>query len=118
MCGMAGVAERISSPDARARIERMTTVLAHRGPDDSGVWSEGAVSLGSRRLAVIDLSHSGHQPMMSADGRYVLAFNGEIYNYLELRQELGGSFRTETDTEVLLRALARWGEDALHRLNG
>ncbi len=94
----------------------------HRGPDAEGVYSDpaGMCMLGHNRLSIIDLSEAGRQPMKSADGRYVIVLNGEIYNYVELRRELesGYTFRTQTDTEVLLAAYAKWGEDCLHRLLG
>jgi len=103
---------------------RMAATLAHRGPDDSGNWAdpEGRVGLGSQRLAIIDLSPLGHQPMSSADGRYTVAYNGEAYNFVALRDELvaaGCSFRGHSDTEVLLAALSLWGvADAIPRLWG
>jgi asparagine synthase (glutamine-hydrolysing) len=100
----------------------MTATLRHRGPDDEGVWAEAGVGLGSRRLAVVDLTEEGHQPMTSASGRYVLAFNGEIYNHLDLRRELearGHRFRGRSDTEVFLEAVERRGiRGALERSNG
>jgi asparagine synthase (glutamine-hydrolysing) len=103
----------------------MLASQVHRGPDDEGVWAEtvcGAqVGLGVSRLSIIDLSAAGHQPMVSACGRYVLAFNGEVYNYVELREELraaGCQFRSHSDTEVVLEALRAWGPDALARFNG
>ncbi len=99
----------------------MTKAIAHRGPDGEGLWIEGAVGLGHRRLAIIDLSAAGRQPMHTEDGRYVLSYNGEIYNFRELRVELeakGFRFRSRTDTEVLLYSLAAWGLAALDRLNG
>ena len=99
----------------------MTDAIAHRGPDGEGQWIEGAVGLGHRRLAIIDLSPAGHQPMISADHRYVISYNGEIYNFRELRTELeaaGFWFRSRTDTEVVLHALAHWGAEALLRFNG
>ncbi len=106
----------------------MLESIEHRGRDDEGVWtseviddSGSRVSFGHRRLAIIDTSSAGHQPMISADGRYVITFGGEIYNYRELREELkskGHQFRTETDTEVLLAAFAEWGTNCLLRLNG
>ena len=98
----------------------MCDVLAHRGPDGSGVWTTRGVGLGHRRLSIIDLEGSS-QPMHSADGRAVIVFNGEIYNYRELRAELksgGAQFRTEGDTETILAAWQRWGPDCLSRLNG
>ncbi|MGI9168225.1 MAG: asparagine synthetase B family protein, partial [Pyrinomonadaceae bacterium] len=106
----------------------MLQTIEHRGRNDEGIWTSQAIDetgrrvcLGHRRLAIIDTSTAGHQPMLSADGRYAITFNGEIYNYRELREELkprGYEFRTNTDTEVLLAAFAEWGADCLHRLNG
>lgn len=100
-------------------VEKMNTVTGHRGPDGTGVWS-GAVTLGHNRLAIIDLSENAAQPMASADERYVLSFNGEIYNYRELRKELEGryAFRTDSDTEVVLAGYAVWGRNVFTRLNG
>jgi asparagine synthase (glutamine-hydrolysing) len=128
MCGFAGLLSSGPRPrsleERRAVAERMAATLVHRGPDDSGVWvdAEGGVGLAHRRLSIIDLSETGHQPMASPCGRWVLVYNGEIYNFQELRPELeaGGSvFRGHSDTEVLLAALAGWGiERALQRING
>jgi len=98
----------------------MVAQLRHRGPDESGIWSDEAVTLGHTRLSIIDLS-TGQQPMLSADGRYAITFNGEIFNYVELREELrraGRTFRTNSDTEVLLEAFAHWGQACVERLNG
>lgn len=122
MCGIAGKLLF----DAGARVDpvvltRMTDAIRHRGPDDGGVWTEGPVGLGSRRLAVIDLSPRGHQPMASADGSLQVVFNGEIYNFRELRAELerdGWPFRSDTDTEVLLAAYATHGPAMVSRLRG
>jgi asparagine synthase (glutamine-hydrolysing) len=102
-------------------LQRMTDAVAHRGPDGEGHWIEGPIGLGHRRLSIIDLSAAGHQPMRTADGRYVISFNGEIYNFRELRIELeakGCRFHSRTDTEVLLSAFAQWGPGALNKLNG
>ena len=126
MCGVVGLwtTRRRSAEEAADRVRAMSATLAHRGPDDSGVWVDpsGGVVLGHRRLSIIDLSSAGHQPMISACGRYALSFNGEIYHYRELRQELapqGIHWRTRTDSEVLLEAVAHWGIDkALDRFNG
>lgn len=99
----------------------MSAQIAHRGPDDDGLWSDPGVVLAHRRLSIIDLSAAGHQPMVCDCGRYAVTYNGEIYNYVELRRELedqGEVFRTESDTEVLLTAFRRWGEDAVSRFNG
>jgi len=121
MCGIAGIiAQTRGRPVDTALVGRMTDALAHRGPDASGVWSAPGIALGHRRLAIIDLAGS-EQPMVSADGRLVITFNGEIYNYRELRRELQGegfTFRTSGDTEVILAAYARWGTGCLDRLDG
>jgi asparagine synthase (glutamine-hydrolysing) len=96
----------------------MTGLMARRGPDDAGYWSDAHCALGFRRLAILDLSPAGHQPMLTSDGRHVLVFNGEIYNFRELRGELesaGVTFRSTGDTEVALHALALWGREALGR---
>jgi asparagine synthase (glutamine-hydrolysing) len=121
MCGIAGYINLDKSPVSPAIIKTMTDAIAHRGPDGEGLWSENNVGLGHRRLAIIDLSPAGHQPMVSSDNRLVLSYNGEIYNYQELRAELeacGYQFRSRTDTEVVLNALAEWGVSALDRFNG
>ena len=124
MCGIAG----LISVNPERSIGAMLEAIEHRGRDDEGVWSspspdgEGRrACLGHRRLSIIDTSEAGHEPMLSADGRFVLTFNGEIYNYRELRRELearGREFRTDCDAEVLLAAFAEWGEGCLARLNG
>lgn len=121
MCGIAGLIHLNGDAVSPVVLKRMTDAIAHRGPDGEGQWIEGNVGLGHRRLAIIDLSPLGHQPMISADHRYALAYNGEIYNYRELRAELeaaGYWFRSKTDSEVVLCALAHWGVDALLRFNG
>jgi asparagine synthase (glutamine-hydrolysing) len=124
MCGIAGLV----GLDPDARIGAMLQTIEHRGRDDEGVWTSPAIDeqsrrvcFGHRRLSIIDTSSAGHQPMLSADGRFVLILNGEIYNYRELREQLaakGHNFRTQSDTEVLLAAWAEWGEECLPRLNG
>jgi asparagine synthase (glutamine-hydrolysing) len=121
MCGITGVINLNGDAVSPVILKRMTDAIAHRGPDGEGHWIEGNVGLGHRRLAIIDLSPLGHQPMISSDHRYVLSYNGEIYNYRELRTELeaaGYWFRSQTDSEVVLYALAHWGRDALLRFNG
>lgn len=126
MCGIAGVvfgdAARGAVP-AAAAAAAMASTLSHRGPDDAGAWesADGRVGLAHRRLSIIDLSPLGHNPMSGEDGRLWITFNGEIYNFLELRRELEASgyrFRSHTDTEVILGAYARWGTDCVDRLVG
>ena len=121
MCGIAGIFHvRTAKPVDPARVRAMTDVLAHRGPDGSGIWTEAGVGLGHRRLAIIDLA-SGDQPMASADGQLVVVFNGEIYNFQALRAELeqgGAIFRTNSDTEVILHGWRQWGQDCVKRFNG
>ncbi|QIQ85962.1 XrtA/PEP-CTERM system amidotransferase [Erythrobacter sp.] len=121
MCGIAGIFHaETPKPVDPARVERMCEALVHRGPDGAGVWTAPGVGLGHRRLSVIDLEGSP-QPMHSTDGRCVIVFNGEIYNFRQLRRELeaaGARFRTSGDTEVILAAYQRWGLDCLERLDG
>lgn len=121
MCGIAGIFHaETPKPVDPARVERMCDALAHRGPDGAGVWTDHGVGLGHRRLSIIDVAGSP-QPMHSADSRAVIVFNGEIYNFRELRRELeqaGFNFRTSGDTEVILAAWQRWGPDCLARLDG
>lgn len=122
MCGIVGIYNFLSDrPVARDDLQVMSDLVAHRGPDDEGFFTEGALGFGHRRLSILDLSANGHQPMFSDDGRLVITYNGEVYNYLELREQLQGlgyRFRTGTDTEVILNAYAHWGDDCLSRLSG
>ncbi len=120
MCGIFGFLSTAAPPDGRGDLQRGLQRIRHRGPDGSGQWlsSDGRVGLGHVRLSIIDLE-TGAQPMHSDDGRYTIVYNGEIYNFVELRAELGAEgFRTHSDTEVLLRAYARWGSECLQRLRG
>jgi asparagine synthase (glutamine-hydrolysing) len=121
MCGIAGIFHcGTIKPVDPLRVERMSDALAHRGPDGSGVWTGPGVGLGHRRLSIIDIAGSP-QPMHAADGRAVITFNGEIYNYRELRRELsalGAEFRTDGDTEVILAAYQHWGVECLRHFNG
>lgn len=122
MCGIAGFVDfsGIDPTDARVRLKRMTDAIVHRGPDEEGAYIDRFAALGHRRLSIIDLS-SGQQPMATADGRLQIVFNGEIYNFLELRKELesnGHNFRTRSDTEVILLGYREWGEACVERLNG
>ncbi|MCU0287421.1 MAG: asparagine synthetase B, partial [Acidobacteria bacterium] len=120
MCGICGIVNFDGCPVRESEIRAMMALIKHRGPDDEGVFLDRNTGLGFVRLSIIDLSPAGHQPMISDDGRYVIVFNGEIYNYIELREELAEKyrFRTVTDTEVLLNAYREWGNECLHRLNG
>jgi asparagine synthase (glutamine-hydrolysing) len=120
MCGIAGILRVDGAVPGPELLRAMTTAIAHRGPDGDGFFADGPVGLGHRRLAIIDLV-TGDQPMASDDGSVVLIFNGEIYNFRELRGELaarGAAFRTTSDTEVILRAYEAWGVDCLPRLRG
>lgn len=121
MCGIAGIVHLDGETASPVDVRAMAEAIRHRGPDGEGQWSEGSAALSHRRLAIIDLSAHGRQPMISSDGRFVLSYNGEIYNFRELRAELealGYAFRSETDSEVALNAFHAWGEDALQRFNG
>ena len=113
MCGIAGIVGTTAPRDA---IDRMTERLRHRGPDDGGTWESKGIRLGHRRLSIIDLSPAGRQPMTIGD--HSIVYNGEIYNYLELRKELDGPFQSNSDTEVLLRLYARDGARCVERLRG
>jgi len=125
MCGIAGIVSLNKSGNYNSEIDEALSCLKHRGPDDSGkemfITSTGYVYLGQTRLSIIDLSSGGHQPMFSNDGRYVVVFNGEIYNYRELRLELtnfGYHFKTDSDTEVLLAGWTIWNVNCLKRFIG
>ena len=122
MCGLAGLVSlgQNGSDDERI-VQRMCDVIAYRGPDDSGVKRVGSAVLGSRRLAIIDLSQAGHMPMSDATGRWWIAYNGEVFNFAQIRDELlqlGHQFRSKTDTEVILHAFIQWGADCMHRFIG
>jgi asparagine synthase (glutamine-hydrolysing) len=120
MCGIAGYVGPAAELQVRT-VEVMSASLSHRGPDDSGKWSDSQAALAHRRLSIIDTTPAGHQPMLSGCGRYVLTYNGEIYNYLELRRQLvqdGRTFSSHSDSEVLLNAFAQWGERCVERFNG
>jgi asparagine synthase (glutamine-hydrolysing) len=121
MCGLTGFLDHSGQPAALALVKAMTATLAHRGPDGQGFVVDGPVGLGHRRLAVLDVTERAAQPMVSADGRHILIYNGEIYNFRELRAGLearGYRFRSHGDSEVLLYALMEWQEAAVPRLNG
>lgn len=121
MCGITGIFNLNSEPVSPLILRKMTDAIAHRGPDGEGQWIEDNIGLGHRRLAIIDLSPGGHQPMISANQRFVLNYNGEVYNFQELRAELealGHHFRSRTDSEVVLSAWMEWGRDCVTRFNG
>lgn len=123
MCGIAGIFVNNPAHLDRADLSRLAAVLAHRGPDGEGIWtsSDGRAGLVHRRLAIIDTSERGHQPMHSADDSFTIVYNGEIFNFIELRAELevlGSQFRSDSDTEVILEAWRHWGEAMLERFNG
>jgi asparagine synthase (glutamine-hydrolysing) len=122
MCGLVGIASRVSIP-TNDLLPRMRDTMTHRGPDDAGLWwsPDRRIGLAHRRLSIIDLSSAGHQPMRSDTGNHIIIFNGEIYNYKELRKELiefGHHFLTQTDTETILAAYRQWGLECLSHLNG
>lgn len=120
MCGISGIINKCGSPVSPVDIQVMNDLIAHRGPDGCGLFADANLAFGHRRLAILDISAAGHQPMHYTD-RYVVTFNGEIYNYLELKQELhllGYQFTTKTDTEVILAAYDKWGADCVRRFNG
>ncbi len=121
MCGITGIFHVHGAPVPMDTLRAMTDIVKHRGPDGEGFWAEGGVGFGHRRLAIVDLSPSGHQPMRSSCGRLMLTFNGEIYNWRELRRELekkGASFRTQSDSEVILEAYRAWGAKCVEKFNG
>lgn len=124
MCGIAGILVTESAapiPEIKQRVERMLSTIVHRGPDDGGVWASPHVGLGHRRLSIIDLSAAGHQPMATEDGQVRIVFNGEIYNFIELRSQLlekGYHFNSHTDTEVILNGYHHWGKEIFLRLRG
>src|SRR5262249_20236325 len=122
MCAISGLIwKEVDRPAGRQELRQMNAIQFHRGPDDGGEYFDGPVALGHRRLSILDLSEQGHQPMASGDGRYVIVYNGEIYNFIELRDELkavGHVFSSDCDTEVLLKAYQIWGPSCVNRFNG
>jgi asparagine synthase (glutamine-hydrolysing) len=121
MCGIAGIFNLDGRPVSPIALRRMTDSIAHRGPDGEGFYIDGFLGLGHRRLAIIDLTPTGHQPMVSHCGQYAVSYNGEIYNFRELRKELqnlGHIFVSQSDTEVLLYSYVEWGEKCVNRFNG
>lgn len=121
MCGVCGILNLDGAPADAGVIRAMAETIGHRGPDGQGVFMDGPLGLGHRRLAILDLSAAGAQPMRLAGGRYTIAYNGEVYNFRELRAELearGQAFHSRTDTEVILAAYAHWGPSCVERFNG
>jgi len=121
MCGVAGVFHLNGDPVSPAALQAMTDSISHRGPDGEGHFIDGSLGLGHRRLAIIDLSPAGRQPMATEDGRFIISYNGEIYNFKELRvklEALGHRFHSRTDSEVALKAYAQWGQECLDLFNG
>ena len=121
MCGIAGIFNLNGEPVSPVWLRRMTDAIRHRGPDSEGFYIDSFVGLGHRRLAIIDLSRAGHQPMITEDKEFAITYNGEIYNFQDLKAELevlGHKFRSRTDTEVVLHAYAQWGVECLKRFNG
>lgn len=120
MCGIVGVIERHEGVNLEM-VRRAADLLYKRGPDDCGVWAEDNIGLGHRRLAILDVTRAGHQPMLSPDGRYMIVFNGEIYNFLELRRQISHGYnpwQSNSDTEVILAAYAKWGVDCIKHFHG
>jgi asparagine synthase (glutamine-hydrolysing) len=121
MCGIVGIITREGEAVQGDQVSLAASMLHRRGPDDRGVWTENNVGLGHQRLSILDLSSAGHQPMQSPDGRFVIVYNGELYNFRELRRNLGGDggqWRSNSDTEVILAAYAQWGVVCLERFHG
>ena len=121
MCGIAGFVDFKGSKIDITLLKKATDAISHRGPDGEGHWIEDNIGIGHRRLSIIDLSDLASQPMVSKDQRYVLSYNGEIYNFKELRNELKNNnviFHSESDTEVVLNSLSFWGSEALNKFNG
>jgi len=121
MCGITGIFNLDNELISSDVLQKMTDSLSHRGPDGEGLFRDKHIGLGHRRLAILDLSQKGHQPMMTSNKRYIISYNGEIYNYLSLKTELesfGYHFQSNTDTEVILTAYSKWGKDCLSKFNG
>ncbi len=120
MCGISGILS-FDGEYNRKDILKMNKILSHRGPDDEGTYFDVFIGLGHRRLSIIDLSKAGHQPMSDDSERYWIVLNGEVYNYLEIREELikkGHKFHSNSDTEVILKSYIEWGVECLQRFNG
>ena len=121
MCGIAGVVDLHGREISEETIHSMTHAVSHRGPDGNGVWFRNNIALGHCRLAIVDLSQAANQPMKANSERYILSYNGEIYNYIEIRNDLekkGYQFKSNSDTEVVLNSLIEWGTEAILKFNG
>ena len=121
MCGISGIFNFNGAPVDAKQVSEMNRIILHRGPDGNGVFAENNVGIGSTRLAMIDLREIANMPLYDTENRFVIVFNGEIYNYIEVGNELkkkGYKFHTDSDTEVVINAYKEWGEDCLHKLNG
>jgi len=121
MCGIVGIFNLNGEPVSPVQLRKMTDVIAHRGPDGEGFYLDSFIGLGHRRLAIIDLSLAGHQPMITEDKQFAITYNGEIYNFQELRKELenlGYRFKSRTDSEVVLYSYVEWGPDCVNHFNG
>ena len=119
MCGIAGIYGIKDTQNGETIVLRMINALAHRGPDDEGIYVDNSVVLGHKRLAIIDLSAAGHQPMSTKDGRYTIVYNGELYNYKDIKKSLSDyPFQTQSDTEVILAGWQKWGKEGLEQFNG
>lgn len=118
MCGIAGIVTKQGAPPDEGRLRGMSAAISHRGPDGEGIWTSPGVGFAHRRLAIIDLDHRADQPFHDRSGRYTIVYNGEIYNYRELRAELSADWKTESDTEVILEGYRAWGIEVLKKLRG
>lgn len=121
MCGISGYIPRLKQQVDVSGLKQMTNLIAHRGPDDEGIFTNERIGLGHRRLSILDLSPDGHQPMKDKESDFIIIYNGEVYNYIELRKELKGLghiFHTQTDTEVIMKAYDEWGERCTEHFNG
>src|SRR5664280_71562 len=120
MCGISGIIDKNSQIIGKHEIKKMNDLIVHRGPDDEGYYFGDNFAFGHRRLSIIDVSSYGHQPM-TYDNKYTIVYNGEVYNYIEIKEELlkeGYVFHTKSDTEVILASYDRWGSDCVKRFNG
>ena len=122
MCGITGIVSHdVNNSNHLSAIKKMNDAIAHRGPNSEGIWNDEYCFLGHRRLSIIDLSETGHQPMCDNTGKIWITFNGEIYNYIELKDTLnkkGHTFKSESDTEVVIAAYKEWGTDCVNQFNG